>query len=546
MKMLGLSMRTRSFLYWPAFCLAFFSPSLFAYQFENADAGQVTAMVAASLQSLEKGRASDIVAINERFSQLDRGQINLEDLVELKYELSHYRAMIVKVETSRMAMATPAEKEAILEDLENVGGYIGLTDATQILAAAGEDEALKKHAFRCLAKHGDLLTVRPLIAKSGDEEANLLAGPKKMLKYNEASHTDEDADKWLGKTGLDLTNFRSPAPYTIEYRGLQIRTGDMLIIDQGKTGGINTNFSDPRSYATHMGVVVFVQKQDKIYPSFFEIAERGIRVIPLNVAVSAPFTLYAEVYRPMGIIQDSQSPEFSAWAKKFGDDVLEKLKLEYTYDYYNPKIVTGQERGVVCSSLSQAILIANGVECQLKPDTIVEPAVTSLKTQLDFPLSEYVTPTSFLEAGQSKFAYVGTIETGLTSLNTVRELVIGSHGEVSPESDGYLFSHYPLDLKKLEDSNLGPKFKTLQLMAPGLIAMKLYYVNAPVKVLALAKMLDIPNSQAVDYFMRNYDTLIEAPVTFTPFSLHDKALEAGTREGLKTNLAVMRSWFRTE
>ena len=61
--------------------------------------------------------------------------------------------------------------------------------------------------------------------------------------------------------------------------------------------GIFTVFSREENYSPHLGVYVEIEVDGKVFPCIYEIHERGIRTVPLNIYLSPAFTSYVEVYR---------------------------------------------------------------------------------------------------------------------------------------------------------------------------------------------------------------------------------------------------------
>ena len=314
-------------------------------------------------------------------------------------------------------------------------------------------------------------------------------------------------------------------------------------MDHGLAGGVNTNFSIPRSYATHTGMVVFLEYKEKIYPAFFEICEKGLRVVPLNTALSAPFATYGEVYRPSNIPAKLESEEYILWAKALSADVFKRMAEKHYYSYFNPKIVNGDELDVVCSSQVQLCLLRQGLKLKLPVDTIHPKAIKSLATQFDFKLEEYVTPSAYVRAGKSQLAFVGAFESGFLNQNIVRELVIGAPNEEAPESLGYLFSQKSLNVSLINPPDMKQKYQLFQVAFKIMSDSEIVLVKAPPSLIAFAKLIDIPLKITVRQFDSNFEKEIYSFDSFDTFSIHEKATSPQFKKLLKERMALLASWF---
>ncbi len=538
--MLKLNARAVRFGFFVLAVTFFVSGSSFAYTYKNAEAGHIAELVKASLQELKDGKPTDKVqSIAAEFTALDRGTVDLEDLVELKYLMSHYRASLLRSSIAQLEKANEVEKVAIVKNLNLVQPFIEKADAEKLIASGEGTDELLKDSYRLVAKFGNPYTVRELV--EGLRLAKYM-GPKEIFQYKEAGFSEKYENyKWLGTPGYDLESYRVAGAHSVFMRGMQIQAGDVVLIDQGATGGINTNFAIPRSYASHMGLVVFLEYEGKTYPTFFEIAERGLRVIPLNSALSAPFSLYAEVFRPTKLM--AKDFDHAKWSKELGDDVLNELAKDYYYDYNNPKIETGKEKNVVCSSHVQLFLKRRRIDLPLPVDKIHANACESLQSQFKFGLKEYVAPSSFVELKKADLTFIGVVETGQTALNTTRELVVGAAGNVAPNSLGYLFTNKKLDLHRLTWAQ-SIQFAKVEGLAPIFIERKTFLVEAPSKVLAFADVLGDQLKLVVNGMNKNFAQSIYDSNSYEPFSLHDKNADANFQKLLKSKMSVINAWFK--
>ncbi len=524
--------------------LAFFLTSAACsarFELSDGEARRIEALVGETLSDLKaKKRPNKIAEINRFNAGLDRRRLTGEELVELKYLLSAFRESVVIARTNSLETVTEGELGDIIEDLGAVGGYLNGNRAKRLLGATETFTQLRVKLRVLLAKYSDLRDSLVFGEVRKSAEASLMAGPSKIPLYDGPGKVEAyDNSGWLGDKAFSLIHYKSNSRYTAIVRGIEVRSGDIYSLDQGIAAGVNTNFSIPRSIASHTGLVVFLEFEDDVYPAFFEIAERGLRVVPLNAAFAPPFTWQGEVFRPA----DIPSNDFPTWAKQLSADVQAQLKEKYFYAYSNPVIQTGNELGLVCSSQVQCFLLRAGVRLDLPVDVVDDRAVNSLQTQFKFPLSQYVSPTSFFRKSSSRLDFVGSVSSPFTQKNIARELVIGSAGEVAPESLGYLFSHYDLDVNKISPPELKSKYRNLQYLAPLVLASGVVSVEAPAAVLAFAKVLDVPLTSAVVALDADFSKHIYSFESDRPFSLHEVASDPKFVEVLRRQMSGLSSWF---
>lgn len=518
-----------------------------AFQFKNADAAKLKSRIAESLSDLKAGRRpTQLEEVRNLYLSLDRGALDGEELVELKYLMTNFRAAFAYLRVKDVEK-DPDSTKAAVEDLLLVAPYLDAAQSNTLLKAPLRNVVDQRNRERLIAQYADVSIAPGLVAGSRSLQVKALAGPTTLLPHTSPKFVDKyDNNLWMDDPtlGLDSSRYAMTGKYSAVVRGVEVRSGDIFLLDQGATAGINTSFSVPRSLAAHSGLVVFVEKNGKTFPAFFEIASRDLRVIPLNAAFGSAFNSTGEVYRVVGKPADPINDDFDTWAKALSDDVLARLTVKHYYDYNVPKIVTGEETGVVCSTQVQEYLFRAGIRIDWPLDKVDANAAKSLKSQFRYPLEDYVTPTSFVRVGKSQMKFVGAIEGAQNKMNTARELTVGSAGEVSPETLGYFFSHYQLDLKALAPADMKNKFFFYQLAVPGMMASGNIQVIAPAAILAFATLLDIPLGAVGKSLADNFTTEVYDYDSYVPFSLHDAAVNPEQIKRMKERNAMLRSWFK--
>ena len=230
------------------------------------------------------------------------------DLVDTKYALSHWRAVTQeRLLDSVNAADSPAEYADALQRLNQLNRTV--LDSRVVVDLAARYERLSARHGRSnelrgllavtLATHGDPRAVGPVLEKIADPVALRLAGPKPFVDLKPVDpHRKWRADGW--RTVPGMANYEITHG-SVQYRGLQLRTGDILLVDSGQRGGgIYTSFSYPRSNFTHSATVVLLDDQkeaNRTIPAVFEMHMGGLRVVPLKRFLSPDFTAYAEAYR---------------------------------------------------------------------------------------------------------------------------------------------------------------------------------------------------------------------------------------------------------
>ncbi len=493
-------------------------------------------LVQQDLSAIDRGAyPSHMTRLNADYAELHRRGLSISPLalVEVKYLLADYRdsLRLTLVKWAAEAKQTDA-LPVIVRKLRELGAYLPAADCTTLSNAAGArgSEALTA----LLVDFGEAKWVKTHLPEASRT-------PKVSAVYTGSDPTKFGNSGWLGNKAFALEAYRSTAPYSVEIRGLHVRAGDVYLLDQGATGGVNTNFSLSRSFATHSGLIVFLEKDGATYPAFFEIAQQGLRVIPLASAFSPEFGYWGEVYRPKQLPEDSHDDAYVTWAKAFGEDVLSQLENRFFYDYSAPPIVSNDQRGIVCSTQTRLFLKRAGVELITSADKVDLRAQASLLSQFQYPLKEYVTPTSILRSGGLN--YVGTIDSDRFQTNLTRELIVGGPGNEAPESLGYLFTNLSLDLKKVEAGEFGARYQGLRMAVPLALASGQVRIKAPTGVLAFAKTLDAPLSAAATKVAAALPALLQRSDVPKAFSLGEFSHSAPVRALLKKEMAPIRAWF---
>ncbi|MCH5376989.1 MAG: hypothetical protein JJ992_23740, partial [Planctomycetes bacterium] len=266
---------------------------------------QAEQLVAASLRGdVEQAELHE--AVTEWDRQRAPNQEQPDDGLQIKYMLSHWREITQKRLVAMAEQAADTESfGAAIEGLDRLQRVLEPRDIQRLwmsfkkIGLRGDSRSTEQMAM-VLANHGDPRAVHRVLKRLGHAAAHRRAGPRAMPGVVPIlPHA-------LWRTGRRGIRGAKMADYDIDdlalhYRGLQLRPGDMLLVDStNRADGLFNSFSQPRSHFTHCAMVAFVDhpKTGKRVPVAFEVHMGGLRVIPLHRYLSPSFSAYAEVYRP--------------------------------------------------------------------------------------------------------------------------------------------------------------------------------------------------------------------------------------------------------
>ena len=261
----------------------------FAYSFHHPASQRLTALVQESFAARARARRNSlkIEEIDRAYAELPRTEVPLEELRELKFLLQYWRWKTNDYLTRQLG------EEGL------VPRYVGPESFPDIPPIKGS-----KFSF-------DVWSQDPSLSISGYE-----------------SH---DGEIW--------------------FRGLKIRSGDILLADQNaKDGdGLFTSLVVEPKLASHVGQVVFLKKNGLVFPAVIEIHEKGLRAVPLNVFLSPQFMNYVEVFRVKNPPSD--------WEDRLSREGLDFLKEPHSYDLW-----AGEQdpRYLTCTNVALNLLRRTG------------------------------------------------------------------------------------------------------------------------------------------------------------------------------------------
>jgi hypothetical protein len=216
------------------------------------------------------------------------------------------------------------------------------------------------------------------------------------------------------------------------YRDVEFRVGDLVLLSHElPEDGFITSVMAPRQYATHMGVYTefeVVTKADTFQiPVVLEIFERGMRIVPLHQYVGENFARVAEVWR---LKPEHTPPNYQKKIKKAAVDLLNTpmgydfLSVDFTDAEVAMDTLPIERRFGTCATTADYLLRKVGVDLSDMPRDKVSDGWQTNLTLWNNPMTELLTPQSFIESG--KFDLVGTVDNDALDTLILSELIFGS------------------------------------------------------------------------------------------------------------------------
>lgn len=119
--------------------------------------------------------------------------------------------------------------------------------------------------------------------------------------------TSWSLDRWSGYEEFEFSSYvKGQGNYSVQVGSVEVQSGDLLLSNLNDPLEALGEVSGKMNYLSQVGLVVFVEKNGKTYPSVLEFTEGRLRAIPLKLYLSHEYSLYTEVYR-----FKTQTPESS-------------------------------------------------------------------------------------------------------------------------------------------------------------------------------------------------------------------------------------------
>ena len=219
-------------------------------------------------------------------------------------------------------------------------------------------------------------------------------------------------ESWSKDERFSLEYYEHDEPSEVRVHGVAFRPGDVILLDQNQAAGdgIMASVVDEPRLAAHVGAVVFLKKEGKIFPAVLEIHEFGMRAIPLSLFLAPRFTNYAEVFRP------KHTPE--GWADKVADTAAELMTRPHAYDLWANE---DDDRFLTCSAVALHLLKSSGAALPTVRSTLGSRGhLRDNLAVLGVTREKYLMPGDF--ARDERFQMVGVVDSRRLMQNLVNEL----------------------------------------------------------------------------------------------------------------------------
>jgi hypothetical protein len=384
------------------------------YAYKNQDALRLSERIRQDLAAISPANdlGYDITAVYRTYSALNRNAIPTSDLLELKFTMQHWR-LFLKAHYDKRLMDSQSAAEAVnlLRQMSSLSVYIEETFLDRIgrhLTTLSPD-IFKEHrelgeAFTKLAVlQGDPEITDRLVEmfglKSFYQPGLSLDGPRKKVDIVPSFGTDWSFDKWSKIP--ELSQYER-TDGKVRYRGLTLEPGDIFLVNlRNPTEFIFTAVTQEDNYTLHMAMYVEIEKNGRVFPAVYEIHEKGLRLVPLNVFFLPRFISYTEVYRfknrPAG------------WAALLNTATQRVLREPHGFNLHADETKSRYNRFLTCTT---AITYLLGETKQSYPVAAGLISSTTQKNlvQLGVFIDRILTPTDFYRYPDLEF--VGCVDNG--------------------------------------------------------------------------------------------------------------------------------------
>ncbi len=251
-------------------------------------------------------------------------------------------------------------------------------------------------------------------------------GPSKILPIPPVKKTKFGWDVWSRDRTLSLP-FYDYWKGILYLRGLELKSGDMLITDQNMPDGdgVFTSITKEPRLGSHIGFLAFLEVGEDVFPAVIEIHEFGLRAVPLNVFVGPDFSNYIEVFRARNPPAD--------WARTISNVGLPFLKEPHSYNLWGNE---DDARYLTCATTALHLLRRTGAPCPIRRSVVEDQGLLRANLALlGYHPDKLLMPCDFVK--DSQFEFVGALDYLRVKTNMVSEMM-GNHM-------AYLLKNYRVD-----------------------------------------------------------------------------------------------------
>ncbi len=384
--------------------------------------------------SLHSGQATSYIAsVNRDYDDMSR-HASSETLVELRLMRSYWAKQILNdlLKPQILQSYSGGEFKDAIQLLMQVRCFI-TKQATDLLVETNTRIGDNESAVRLcelLADFGDPASARVVISDL-DSSGKCLRrlGPPVNTSFRpiRKSRRSFDSSKWLHDKSMSEVEFVNGNPDHIRIRGIELRSGDMGIVELNHPGdGILESFLVNPGLAPHAMLYVTRRIRDAhnnilFQPSLLEIYEGGWRSVPVTTGLSPHFSWYSEWVRP---------PDLPDTVGEMLSKALDGMET-IAFDFQSRRVPRGglftPEFGnpsATCTNLIRIPFERSGIDWLPYDTTPISPGAQVNLAKIGIHIPEGIhTPTNILRS--KHFKKVGIVDNGYPEWSLAQQMVNG-------------------------------------------------------------------------------------------------------------------------
>ncbi len=391
--------------------------------------------------------------INATYRSLQR-ELPPYELCELQLSRSFWAKGYIAEKTLEASNAT--SNHSFTKGLKEIGlanGALTHSQAKGLLVTneqIGNEESSSLLAY-LIADYGDGTQFRDVIRKldpSGGASRRLGPAIDTTIQPVRRSRNG-DPEGWLREPAMGVVEFVDGNPDHIRVRGIELRSGDIGVIQLNKPGdGILEGFLTEPAVASH--AVLYVTRRVKLptgktlfQPSAVEIYEGGWRSIPITTALNGGFSWYSEWVRPTDLPEDIGA-QLSDQLDRLGN-----LAFDFQGRQAPPRgdFSSWEQPCATCTNFIRIPFEMAGVSLPYPTTPVHEGACQNLVKLEVGNITSIYTPTNILV--KSGFEPVGIVDNGFPELALAQALIVGR--PELPYTFGGILCQKPLIVENLPD-----------------------------------------------------------------------------------------------
>ncbi len=483
--------------------------SSFAYEYTHGKLRDLAQLMDTSLkaQRTEKNlKDLNIERILEIYNRFGRDEASADDLIELKFQVSHWKKYTTEVliQQALLNQEEPMLFE-ILSYLKNI------------------NPKLSKDDLKALSLH-------PLIHRESLKDVyyslvNQQSDPQKQIKIVPIKPSKWPYEKWVQYKEFSQYEFVGDG---VRYRGITFQPGDIFLANLSHPGdGVYTVMCSPRSSFSHFAFFAILEENGLKFPAAIEIYELGVRAIPLSIFLSPQFTPYLEIYRFKSIPEN--------WHALVNVKAKSMVREVHAYNFYYEK---DNERELSCTTVGTCLYRRTGIRpIEDKSDFRGKIAENVLK--LGAGGVKLLAPTDYMMSDRLQF--IGVIDNDDFESEVTKELVLGRLRKLF-ETKTLDQTSFPLEYKinkwGVNQIRAGSFLGNLFMWIEGF--SRETFPKGPTEGMAIVEIFESATHKGV---VKSKD-LIRNEIHSTLFSIHDLEERPELQSNIDQNIQHISRWLK--